>query len=102
MIFTLGSRIRLTETFTDLIAGAPADPTTVTLKLHDPTGVETVFSYANGDITRDGIGVYHYDFTPTVTGSLNAPWIARWIATGTVVAADEQKFNVAKSGFTTP
>lgn len=95
----LGSEIRFTETFTDLIAGTVADPTTVTLKFRDPNGVETAFTYAGGDIIKDSTGVYHYDFTPAVAGK---PWRYRWVATGAIVAADEQQFEVLKSGFVNP
>ena len=97
--FQLGTRIRLTETFTDLIAGVVTDPTTITLKLHDPNGVETSFTYAGGDITRDSVGVYHYDFAPTVAGKT---WRYRWLATGAVVAVDEQLFQITESGFVNP
>lgn len=97
--FTLGSRIRFVGTFTDLIAGVVTDPTAVTLKLHDPTGAETSFTYSAGQVIRDSVGVYHYDYTPTISG---LTWRARWVGTGSVVAATEAQFEIVDSGFTVP
>lgn len=96
--FEFGSEVRFTETFTNLITGAVADPTTITLRLRDPSGTETSVTYAGGQIVRDSLGVYHYDFTPPAS----KVWAARWVATGSIVAADEFQFKILPSGFTNP
>lgn len=98
----LGTEIRFTETFTDLIAGTVADPTTVTLKFRDPNGNETSVTYAGAQIVRDSVGVYHYDFTPPIPSKQGQAWLARWVATGAIVATDEIKFSVLASGFVNP
>lgn len=71
-----GNISRLTGTFTD-INGNPADPTTITVQVHSPSGQVNMYTP-----TRDSIGVYHYDLL------LNAPgvWLYRFIGTGAVTA----------------
>lgn len=94
----LGSRWRFTETFTDLVANAVTDPTTVVLKLKDPSGVETSYTYAAAQIARDSVGVYHFDVTFSMVGQ----WTARWVAGGALIAADEFFFRVEASAFAAP
>ncbi len=99
--FQLGSRIRFVGKFTDLTVSPsiPADPTSITLKLHDPTGTETSFTYGAGQVIKDSVGVYHFDYTPTMSG---VSWRARWVGAGAVVAASEAMFEIVDSGFTVP
>ena len=97
-IFQLGSRIRLAETFTDLIAGTLTDPTAITLKMRDPSGAETPYVYGGGQVLRDSVGVYHCDLTLGIPGK----WFARWVAAGALVAVDEQIFTVSPSAFVAP
>lgn len=80
------------------ITGTPADPTTAALKLHDPTGVETSYTLAGGDVVRDDVGAYHCDVQLSVSGQ----WRARWVAGGAIVAVDEFLFRVESSGFANP
>lgn len=94
----LGSRLRFTETFKDLVAGTVADPTGVTLKIHDPTGTETSYTYAAAQIVRDSQGIYHFDLTLSIPGL----WLARWVGDGAIVATDELQVTIAPSGFTSP
>jgi hypothetical protein len=80
------------------VTGTAADPSTVTLKLHDPTGLETTYTWAGAQVIRDSIGHFHFDVTLSVSGQ----WIARWIAGGAIVAVDEFYFRVESSGFASP
>lgn len=96
MPFSIGSTWRTQATFRS--AGAATDPTTITLKVRDPAGTETPYTYALSQVTRSGVGVYYKDLTTNASGR----WIARWIGTGTVPEADEESIEVAPSMFTTP
>jgi hypothetical protein len=96
--FKFGQRARFSVTFTDLIAGAVSDPTTVALKLRDPSGTETVYTLAGAQVIRASAGMYYFDVTLGVRGE----WLARWVGSGSLVAVDELKFRVEASGFTSP
>jgi hypothetical protein len=93
-----GNPARFTETFRNLVTGALADPSVISLKLRGPSAVETVYTLAGGDIVRDSEGVYHFD----QTFSLSGEWSARWVAGGTFVAAHEFRFRVEASAFSSP
>jgi hypothetical protein len=96
--YPLGSLVRFSETFTNTITGALADPTTVVIKFRDPAGVETSYSLAGGQVVRDSIGAFHFDLQLNTTGT----WLRRWVGGGAVIAPDERPFAVEKSGFTSP
>lgn len=65
--------------------GTPADPTTVTLVVTDPTGAQTTYTYGGGGtIARAGMGVY----TLAVESLIDGLWSYVWIGTGT--ASDVQ------------
>lgn len=76
-VYDIGDTVRLTGTFTDN-AGTVADPTTVTVTVTNPAGVVT-----NPAATKDSVGVYHVDLTPTVSGT----WRYSFSGTGGIVAA---------------
>lgn len=80
-----GQQIRITGTFT--VNGTATDPTTVTLKVQDPTGAETTYTYALSQITKSTTGIYYKDLTLNISGY----WHYRWEVTGAVVASDEDK-----------
>jgi hypothetical protein len=88
-----GDLVRLTAAFT--VASVATDPTTVTLKVKDPSGNVTTYTYALAEVTKDSTGNYHKDITIDEPGV----WYYRWIGTGTVVAADEARLDVASSEF---
>ena len=77
-------------TFT-VTAGVPsatyalADPSTVTLLVETPAGVQTTYTYAGGTVTKDSVGVYYRDVPMTASGQ----WIFRWTGTGVCVAGVE-------------
>lgn len=74
----------------------PADPTTVTLRVTDPNGVETATT--GGTLTKNSTGSYSYSFEVLTNGY----WNYRWEGTGAVVAANESRFLVSKSVFPAP
>lgn len=69
-----------------------ADPTDLTLKLKDGQGAITTYLFSLGQVVRDGIGLYHVDFTTAVTGL----HVAHWVASGVIARVDETTFNVDK------
>ena len=95
--YNVGDQVRLTATFTDSV-GAVADPTTVTClvrrRYQYPTVTTTTYTYP-ATVTKSGTGVYYVDVTPDTEGI----WDYRWVATGTVIAAEESAFNVPNSEF---
>lgn len=79
-----GCQVRVTSTFTDF-NGANTDPTTVTFKIHSPSGLETTRTYGVSGITKTGTGVYYSDITLDEEGE----WTYRWVGTGTLVVAGQ-------------
>lgn len=63
-----GDTIRLKATFTNW-AGTPTDPdgSSISLKIYD-SAERVILTVAHGSITKDGTGVYHYDYTTTADG----------------------------------
>ncbi len=81
-----GDSVRITGTFTNL-AGALTDPTDMTLVIKAyPSGTATVVQYNPGDIVKDSVGTYHYDWIVT-TVTADTTYLVQWIATGTVQQA---------------
>jgi hypothetical protein len=63
---------------------ALTDPTTVTLKVKDPSGNVTTYTYANAEITKSATGIY----TKSITIDEGGKWTFGYIATGTVATAE--------------
>lgn len=84
----IGNIIRISGAFTD-VNGAAVDPTTVTLRIKPPSGSTVVVTNA----TKDSVGNYHYDYTPTLKGK----HYYRWEGTGACVTANEGDFQIEKS-----
>lgn len=80
--YQLGSLVRLTNTFRD-VAGALADPTTVTITITNPAGTVTTPT-----AVKDSTGIYYVDLTANVAGT----WTYVWAGTGAVVATDTGYF----------
>jgi hypothetical protein len=64
--FQKNNTIRLKGTFRDF-SGDLVDPTVLAFKIFDATGT-AILTKAIGDLTRESLGVYHYDWQPTATG----------------------------------
>lgn len=93
-MFDIGDKIRITGTFT--LADTNTDPTAVTLKVKDPSGSIDTYTYAGSSVTRSAAGVYYKDISLDEAGD----WYYRWIGTGTVETAEEERFAVRKSRIT--
>lgn len=81
MIYQIDTLIKIITgaPFADL-GGTPTDPTMATLSIRDPTGVIT--SYTGGQLSHDGVGLFSYEFTPTISGI----WTYKWRGTGVIQA----------------
>lgn len=111
--YVIGARLRSTATFSipgavDVVTGEegpriPTDPTTVILRFEAPGSADpVVYTYPTDTtqlITRDSVGVYHFDFTAIATPR----YMCRWEGTGAVIAATiDQTFTIKKSALVGP
>jgi hypothetical protein len=88
-----GATVTLDRKF--YVGSVLTDPTTVTLKVEDPAGTETSYTYAAATITKSGTGIY----TKNVACTLAGTWKYRWIGTGAVEAVAEGEFVIKRSVF---
>ena len=86
-----GDLVRLSATFT--VSSTNTDPTTVTLKVQDPSGNTATYTYAAAEITKSATGQYYKDVSIDEGGT----WYYRWEGTGTVITAGEG-YLLASSG----
>ena len=90
-IYDIGDLVRFTGTFT--VSGIATDPTTVTLKVKDPSGNIATYTYALSEVTKSATGIYYKDVTIDEAGM----WIVEWLGTGAVVSSVEEYILVRKS-----
>ncbi len=76
-------------------SGVATDPTTVTLKVEDPSGTESTYTYALGQVTKTATGAYSKEISLTTSGI----WHYAWYGTGAVAAVDEGYLEVLGSVF---
>jgi hypothetical protein len=69
--------VTLSVAFTQVEGGAAIDPPTVILYVQDPNGVITQYAYP-AQVIKDGVGLYHYDLVPSVSGN----WWYKWQGAG--------------------
>ena len=79
--------IRLSAAFT--VAAVASDPSTVSLKVKDPSGAVTTYASP----VKDSVGNYHQDVTATIVGV----WYYDWIGTGAIIAESENTFTILPS-----
>ncbi len=83
-------------------AGADADPDgTITLKIKDPAGTITTYTYGGSPaLQKETTGRYYVDYDLVLGTSLSGTYTYRLAGTGTnVMAAEEGSFTVRDSGF---
>lgn len=81
--YFVGNQVRTTCTFE--VSTVKTDPTTITLKIKDPSGNTDTYTYALSQVTKSAAGVYYKDFDLDEAGY----WKVRWEGTGTCKAATE-------------
>lgn len=80
-MYQIDTQIQLNGKFYNVAANVPADPTTTTLYVEDPSG--NVTEYGPGTpIVRTSVGVYYMLFVPSGPGE----WTYQWQGTGAVIA----------------
>jgi len=89
MSIYVGDIVRLTGSFYNL-AGALADPSTVTFYVTPKGAARQTFTYAGGTVTKSGTGVYYIDF-PVTRGGVHQ---YRMVSTGTPTKAMQGSFSV--------
>lgn len=95
VLYNIGQQIIITVGF-ETETHTPADPTTATLEVEDPSGV-TVATVDLDDLVRTGVGAYEYTYTiPGPAGR----WHYRATATAGLTAVGEGSFHVRRSYFT--
>lgn len=92
-VYDVGDSVRVSATFT--VSAVNTDPSTITLKVKDPEGSITTYTYAGGTVTKQATGIFYKD----VTVSNDGIWYYRFEGTGTVIAAVEGQFRVRRSEF---
>jgi hypothetical protein len=90
--YTADTMVRITVAITQTVNGAPIDPTMVSLKVKLPDG--TVYDITS-TIAKDGVGLYHADYTPTTVGL----YIYEWIGTGAAEVVSVGQFLVNQGVF---
>ena len=79
--YELNTEVRLTGDFFIECTDISADPTEIVLYVLSPLGVQTSYSYADGDVVRDGVGKYHFDLLTSASGT----WLYKWQGLGAIV-----------------
>ena len=92
-VYDVGDSIRLAASFN--IKNVLTDPSSVTLKVQDPSENEDSYTYGAAQITKDATGQYHKDITLDEVGT----WYFRFEGTGAAVAAGEGNFEVRATEF---
>jgi uncharacterized protein YfaS (alpha-2-macroglobulin family) len=88
--YLAGQVAHITMTFTTVATKALVDPATVALRVTDPTGALTVYTYAGAQIVKDSTGVYHYDL-PLPTAGL---WRVAAVGTGAAATTNMTSLRV--------
>jgi len=95
LIFDIGdvARLKVDIKVDDVLT----DPTDLQVQVKEPDRTITTKTLLldPGDVIKDAVGQFHYDFTVTQTGK----HVYRWLASGTAVGAEERAFSVKESEF---
>lgn len=95
-VYQVGDAVTLQATFTNL-SGVNADPTAVSLKVTDPGGTTTTYTYNPGDVTKTATGVFQYVLSITTAGR----YTYKWFGAGTVQAASpDMRLEAQQTTFT--
>jgi hypothetical protein len=94
-VYDKGDLVRVSAAFTNA-AGTATDPTGVTLKVINPAGTQTTYTYGVGsDVVKSGTGGYYADITADTAGD----WHYQWAGSGAVVAVQPGQFAVQPTAF---
>lgn len=72
------------------VNGVPTDPTTVTLRIINPQGAETV--YTKIDLDEDPIIDGRY--SKLIPGEIEGTWFYEWVGTGACIASNQSYYQI--------
>jgi hypothetical protein len=84
-LYEIDTTIELLGIFINSLTGVYADPTSITLFILDPSGVQTSQIWPGGAIVRDSLGHFHFIMTPAKSGN----WTYKWQGFGTAQATSQ-------------
>lgn len=91
-VIYVGQRPTLRVRFS--VNGLPTDPTTVTLKIKDPSGATTSYTYAAGDVSKEAAGVYSRRIELSAAGA----YTVLFEGTNACEAVNQTRFTVYATG----
>lgn len=97
--YDIGDKPRAVARFAD-VEGNPVTPTSITVKVKNPSGLEVAYTSPHISITTPLPGVVVFEF-PAVL-DVDGVWFIRIIGTAGVNAAVEASFIVRPSAFLNP
>jgi len=92
-IYDLGDLVQLKGNFTS--GSVYVDPSIIELRIRNPLGAYSSYTYASGAVKKSTTGRYYMDLFVNDEGQ----WWYRFYGSGTVIAADENYFVVEPSEF---
>ena len=98
-VYDIGDRPVITATFRNA-ADALTDPTTVTVRVREPDGTETLYTSPVASIVNSSTGVWAFTFPAALDAA--GDWYVRFRSTAGLLTAGEQKLVVRPTAFTTP
>jgi len=87
--YDVGDQPIVTGHFTNL-AGDPADPTAITVRVRNPDG--SIAVYDETDLQNPAVGEWTFTF-PTPLAN-DGPYVVKFFGTATIVAAEDIRFVV--------
>jgi hypothetical protein len=66
------------------------DPTTVVLKVQNPTGTVSTYTYALAEVTKSSTGIYYKGVPMAPSGR----WLYQWTGTGACIAKGWAEINI--------
>jgi hypothetical protein len=91
--YKIGQGVKISGTFSK--AGILQDPDTITLRVRTPDGTISVYTYAQGQVSKTSTGIYYKDISFALAGFVDY----RWEGTGNVPAAVDNYLEVLPSVF---
>lgn len=95
-VYDVGQLVPVTGLFEEA-DGDDIDPSTITLRVLSPSGINTVYVYGGSPdtIDKDSVGNYHVDISANEVGD----WYYAWRSEGSGQAAQEGQFVVKFTHF---
>jgi hypothetical protein len=94
--YTKGTLVNCRATFTDPVSGSVVDPTTVTFRVKNPSGITTTWTYGPDlELEKESTGHYKAQVNANQQGS----WSYRFESTGPYQGAREATFDVEGGAF---